>query len=134
MSYLASLADRIARAAAQAPDPQTGAIDAAQAEVQRMLAEGRPLAEVYAVASRALALTLSGGLSPDRQRAWQMLHRTLREGSAEAGKIPPLERHPDWGAVVELLLDAVDDLPGGPAAVLAAVRRASTVPSRKAAA
>src|SRR5262245_55719858 len=100
VNYLSSLADQIARAAARAPDRQTEAIDLAQAEVQRMLAEGRPLPEVYAVASRALALTLSGGLSPDRQRAWQMLVRTLREGSAEAGKIPPLERHPDWPAVI----------------------------------
>lgn len=37
-------------------------------------------------------------------------------------RVAPLEEHPDWPQVVELLLDAVADLPGGPRAVLNAIR------------
>lgn len=124
MKYFTTLADQITRAASQAPDRQAEAIDAAQVEVQRMLGEGRPLAEVYAVASRALALTLGGGLSPDRQRAWQMLVRTLGLGADAAGKVPPLEKHPDWPGVIERVLDVVERYPGAAQALLEDLRRA----------
>lgn len=103
-------------------DPQAIAIDEAQVEVQKMLGEGRPLAEVYAVASRALALTLGGGLSPDRQRAWQMLVRTLGLGADAAGKVPPLEKHPDWARVIERVLNVLDRYPGAAQALLEELR------------
>jgi hypothetical protein len=108
----------------QSAPPYEGAGNAV-AEVQQLLDQGRPLAEVYGVASRHLAGFLSAGLSLDCQRAWVVLLRTLRDASAEKGRIPAIQEHPDWGAVIDVILDGVSELPGGPAAVLEAVRRAT---------
>lgn len=99
--------------------------DAAAGRVQQLLESGAPLADVYATASRELATFLVGGLSPDRQRAWTTLLRTLRDGVAERGRIMPLHEHPEWGKVIELLLDAVSEVPGGVQAVLQAASRIS---------
>ena len=100
------------------------AVDPA-AEVQAMLERGESLERVYAVAARLLAGMVSRGLTPDKARGWESLTRMLREGARERGKIMPLEQHPDWPRVIELVLDAVAKLPGGSAAVLGAVRAMS---------
>lgn len=120
-----------ARIEAEQPPIPTAQIDAAEVEVQRMLAEGAPLGEVYAVASRALSFTLRGGLSPDRQRAWQMLVRLLRDGAAERGRVPPLEEHPDWPGVVELMLDVLGRHPGATQELLEALRRGVPASERR---
>jgi transcriptional regulator with XRE-family HTH domain len=97
--------------------------DDAAAEVQAALEAGRPLAEVYALAAKKQAAFLGSGLSPDRQRAWATLLRTLRDGVAERGRVMPLQEHPEWPKAIEVLLDGVAALPGGPQAVLAAARK-----------
>lgn len=122
------------------PGPQGGvrsvvarqpAIDASMERVQRELEQGVPLGEVYVTASKALASTLAGGLSPDRQRAWNTLLRTLNDGARERGRMPPLEEHPDWDRVVELLLDAVAEVPGGTQRLLEAVHRVAPASSKR---
>jgi transcriptional regulator with XRE-family HTH domain len=100
-----------------------GGDDPAVVEVQRLLQEGRPLGEIYTVASRALASSVTRGLSVDRQRAWSTLLRALRDGAAERGRMVPLEAHPDWAGAIDMVLEAILPFPGAIDALLAALGR-----------
>jgi len=69
------------------------------------------------------------GLSTDRNRAVSALLLSL-QGQVRAKPIPELEEHPDWPRAVELILQVAEEiLPGGAAAVLAAMKQVIAPPA-----
>ncbi|WP_437623374.1 hypothetical protein [Sorangium sp. So ce1151] len=52
-------------------------------------------------------------------RQWEALRAKLR---GEGGKVPPLHEHPEYSALVELVLDAVDTFPGAAERLLEVLR------------
>ncbi len=94
----------------QASDPEPVPTEALveALEVQRLLEEGRPPAEVYGVVQRVLTRFLVGGLSPDLHRAWSTLLKSLREAAQERGRVPPLHEHPAYLAETEAHLDDLE--------------------------
>lgn len=95
--------------------------------------ERRPVAELPELVGtpaerlRTLEAWLEGhargeGLTPQREKAVRTLIATL-EAQRRTKPIPDLHEHPDWATTIELILDAVESVPGATQAVLGAIRK-----------
>lgn len=94
------------------------------AEAQLPPLEGTPAERLRTLETWLEGLARSGaGLSTDLHRAVTTMISSL-QAQIRAKPLPALHEHPDWARAIEVVLDGVEGLPGGPQAVLEAVRRA----------